>query len=220
MGWLRRTTVVLVSVAGLAVPIAPLAAASQAAPAQTRQAGVLTDCSATFFDGDKRLGPEELPLVGPVGVQLVGYLRTGLETPAQFLAQYYDPAAGSWRYPPDNGYVIGPDGQPIEHQTVLYPGQNIDRYGSEYGSFLAPQGTPYAERAIPPQSLDGTPAAGCNYHTYRVLRPFTVDSGPIAAWFAQPGGGAQYQLDASLVPGAPTALNVLWLVDNGYLARG
>ena len=34
----------------------------------------------------------------------------------QFLATYWDPAAnggqGAFIFPPDNGYVIGPDGQP------------------------------------------------------------------------------------------------------------
>src|SRR2546421_722811 len=71
----------------------------------------------------------------------------------------------------------------------------------------------------PPQSLDGNPPASCNYHDYRVLKPLPVDAGPIAPWFAQPGYGLQYQLDAALVPGAPERLNVLWLVDNGYLQR-
>ncbi|MFD0331805.1 TNT domain-containing protein [Streptacidiphilus monticola] len=80
-------------------------------------------------------------------------------------------------------------------------------------------GPPYALRAIPPQSLDGQPAAGCNYHDYRVLRPFSVDAGPIAPWFDQPGLGWQYQLDSALVPGSPARLNVLWLVQNGYLER-
>jgi hypothetical protein len=52
----------------------------------------------------------------------------------------------------------------------------------------------------------------------RPLKPFDVDAGPIAAWFTQPGGGWQDQLVASLVPRPPT-VNVLWLVDHGYLQR-
>jgi hypothetical protein len=32
------------------------------------------------------------------------------------------------------------------------------------------------------------------YHVYRVLTPFNVTSGPIAAWFGQPGQGVQYHL--------------------------
>ena len=77
----------------------------------------------------------------------------------------------------------------------------------------------YATRSIPPQNLDATPPAARNYHDYRVIRPLTVDAGPIAPWFAQPGGGLQYQLDATLVPGAPSPLDVMWLVTNRYLAR-
>ena len=199
------------------------AASSAASTAPTASLGGLDQCSADFFAGDARLGPATLPRLGRVGFELIGYRRTGGMSDQAFLGQYYDPTAnggsGGWIYPPDDGYVLGPDGQPIEFQMTLSPGQDIDRYGSEYGSFLAPEWLLYSQRAIPPQSLDGNPAAGCNYHDYRVLKPFRVDAGPIAAWFGQPGGGLQYQLDSSLVPGAPTRLNVLWLVDNGYLER-
>ena len=45
-----------------------------------------------------------------------------------------------------------------------------------------------------------------------------MESGPIAPWFGQQGHGWQYQLDPALVPGAsPATLNVMWLVNNGYL---
>jgi hypothetical protein len=49
------------------------------------------------------------------------------------------------------------------------------------------------------------------------MKSFTVESGPIAPWFGQQGHGWQYQLDPELVPGAPAKLNVMWLVNNGYL---
>jgi hypothetical protein len=144
-------------------------------------------------------------------------------TTRHFLATFYDPAAnsgqGGWIYPPDDGYVTGPGGQPEEAQLQLYAGQDIDRYGSEYGAFLGPASLPYSARSIPPQNLDGTPAADCNYHDYRVTKAFDVEVGPIAARFGQPGGGTQFQLVGSLVPGAPGALNVMWLVSNGYLDR-
>ncbi|WP_436772484.1 TNT domain-containing protein [Yinghuangia sp. YIM S09857] len=190
---------------------APASAAAQFTP--------LDECSTASYQGDPRLGPETLPKLGPVGFQLFLYDRTGHMSVPQFLDTYYDPAVPGWRYPPSDGYVVGKDGQPVAWRQQLSPGQDVDRYGSEYGAFLAPEGLPYAARAIPPQSLNGTPAAGCNYRDYRVVKPFTVKAGPIAAWFAQPGGGLQYQLDGSLVPGAPERLNVLWLVDNGYLKR-
>jgi Tuberculosis necrotizing toxin len=175
------------------------------------------DCSAVFYRGDKRLGPALLPVDGTVGRQLAGYLRTGGLPMATFLSTYYDSTTGSWLYPPDNGYITGPGGSLEETQGSLFAGQDIDRYGSVYGSFLAPAGLPYSARSIPPQNLDGSPAAGCNYHEYQVLKSFSVDEGPIAPGFGQPGGGEQFQLDGSLVGGAPPALNVQWLLSNGYL---
>jgi Tuberculosis necrotizing toxin len=183
----------------------------------------LSTCSAALFDGDRRLGPEVLPVRGEVGRELRGYERTGVLTMQQFIATYWNPAAnggqGAFIFPPDNGYVIGANGQPEVSQEQLHPGEHIDRFGSEFGAFLAPEGASYASRSIPPSSLVSTPADICNYHEYRVIQAFTVDAGPIAPWFAQSGGGRQFQLDASLVPGAPTPLNVMWLVNNGFLAR-
>jgi len=217
---MRRTLIAL----GLAVAGLVGSAVPAVADAAVRTAGAPVDaCSADFYGGDARLGPAALPVVGKVGFELIGYRRTGGMSAAGFLAKYYDPTAnggkGGWIYPPANGYLVAGNGQPIEWRQTLWPGEDIDRYGSEYGSFLAPEYLPYAQRAIPPQSLDGNPPAGCNYHDYRVLKPLPVDAGPIAPWFAQPGYGLQYQLDAALVPGAPERLNVLWLVDNGYLQR-
>jgi Tuberculosis necrotizing toxin len=215
-----------------AAPAGHPAAALVAAPTGTATSDVaglppgLTQCSTTYADGDPRLGPARFPLpfVSEIGTELLLYQRTGGKPVATFLATYYDPAAnggrGGWRYPPDNGYLTGPGGAPIEAPQTLVPGQDIDRFGSEYGAFLSPRDTPYAQRAIPPQSLDTyDPAYTCNYHQYRVLQPFAVEAGPIAPWFGQPGGGRQFQLVAGLVPGAPSPLSVQWLVSNGYLAR-
>jgi hypothetical protein len=204
--------------------ISTISSTTPAAPKTATVTAIPFDqCSADFFNGDRRLGPATLPVFGRVGLETIGYQRTGGLPDAAFLAEYYDPTAnggqGGWIYPPANGYLIGPNGQPIETTLTLFPNQDIDRFGSEYGSFLAPEYLPYAMRAIPPQNLDGDPAAACNYHDYRVLKPFAVDAGPIAAWFGQPGGGLQYQLDSALLPGAPSRLSVRWLVDNGYLER-
>jgi hypothetical protein len=211
MSWLRRVVVAVLSVAVLVVPTAPATAQTTRTPS--------VECSDTYFQDDRRLGPSALPKRGIVGMQLIGYRRTGGLTTQQFLDTYWDPAASWWRYPPSDGYLIGPGGRPLITRTSLAPGQLMDRYGSEFGQFLAPMGTPYASRAIPPQSLVSTPAGYCNYRAYRVLRPFTVDSGPIASWFAQPGFGWQYQLKTGHVPGAPSPLTVKWLLENGYLLR-
>ncbi|MFJ8041111.1 TNT domain-containing protein [Kitasatospora sp. NPDC096147] len=204
---------------GTALVNTAAATTTAATATAARAATPSSECSAQDFHGDKRLGPEQLPTTGPVGRQLWGYQRTGGLGEQQFLDTYYDTATGSWRYPPADGYVTLPDGTPLEIQQTLVPGQRIDRYGSEYGSYLAPEGLPYATRALPPQSLDSDPAPACNYHVYKVAKAFTVDAGPIAPWFGQPGHGWQFQLDARHLPGAPARLNVLWLIDNGYLAR-
>jgi nicrotizing toxin Mtb-like protein len=214
---IRRGVLALAVVALLlAEGAVPVSAALAAAPPGTT-------CSAVLFDGDRRLGPQDLPRRGEVGRELRGYQRTGSLTEAAFLATFWDPAAnfgqGGFRFPPDNGYVIGPNGQPEVSPVVLPPDSRLDRFGSELGGFLAPEGLAYAARSIPPQSLVSNPAAGCNLHEYTVERAFEVDTGPIAPWFAQPGGGRQFQLVSGLVPGAPTPLNVMWLVNNGFLER-
>lgn len=205
----------LLLLSGTGVTTATAAAAAGSQP--------VTTCSTTLLDGDRRLGPEVLPVAGEVGRELRDYQRTGVLTVAQFLATYWDPTAngglGAFIFPPDNGYVIGANGQPEVSQVQLHPGELIDRFGSEFGAFLAPEGSSYASRSIPPSSLVSNPADICNYHEYRVVEPFSVDTGPIAPWFAQPGGGKQFQLVASLVPGAPTPLNVMFLVNNGFLTR-
>jgi hypothetical protein len=208
----------LLCVAPAAVPPA-VPRAGTAMAAVEPSGGV--DCSPRLFDGDARLGPERLPDRGVVGLELRGYWRFAGLSPAKFLAIYWDPAAGGgtggWRYPPDNGFVVGPDGRAVEGPEDLWPGQRIDRYGRETGRFLAPFGALYAQRAIPPSSLDDDPPHNCDYHAYEVLRTFRVQAGPTAPAFGQPGWGVQYLLDGSLVEGSPRQLTVAWLVGHAYL---
>ena len=215
---LAATALAAVSALGAGASGAQAAVPGAAVSARTTP---VDQCSAAYWDADSRLGPRQLPRAGQVGRELLGYRRAGRLTDAKLLARYYGPTANSgapgWIYPPDNGYLIAPGGKPVETVQTLTPGTDIDRFGSEYGTFLAPAGSSYASRSLPPSSLDSTPAASCNYHDYRVAKPLTVDSGPIAPWFGQPGYGWQYQLNSALVPGAPAQLNVLWLVGKGYL---
>ena len=229
----RRILATLAATAALFTGALPAAAAPVPAPRAhgssadgrvTRNVPeFLTQCSTEYFQGDKRLGPLRLPVLGVVGTEVRSYRRTGRLSTKAFLSLYWKPApgsGGSWIYPPQDGYVLNPDGTPRKNRTTLQPGEDIDRFGSEYGAFLAPEGLPYTDRSIPPASLDGDPAAGCNYHDYRVLKAFTVDSGPIAPWFSQRGLGTQYQLNRALVPGAPAeGFNVGWLVSKGFLQR-
>ena len=183
-----------------------------------------SECSAADFNGDARLGPADLPTQGSVGLELRTYDRLAGLTPEQFIATYWDPAAqggaGGWRFPPFDGFLLDPNGNPIHATMTLRTGQRIDRFGSEFGGFLAPVASLYSSRALPPQSLDNAAApGGCNYNEYKVVRDFQVDGGPIAPAFGQPGKGVQYHLIGALVAGAPARLNVRWLIDNGFLAR-
>ncbi|MCK9920612.1 TNT domain-containing protein [Frankia sp. AgPm24] len=179
----------------------------------------LDTCSTQLYQQDARLGPANLPLLGEVGHQLYFWSRTGDFPQQRFLQVFWDPAFAGWRYPPQDGFVLRPDGSPVKAVTVLAPGSDVDRYGAEGGRYLAPAHTPYRERSIPPSSLVDSPAAGCDYHEYRILRPFAVYGGPIAGWFGQPGGGLQYQLDGTLIPGAPARVDVSWLLGHGFLYR-
>jgi Tuberculosis necrotizing toxin len=210
--------------AGAVSGFAPVAHAGTAAlPAGATTAGsplIHSGCSAADFLGDQRLGPILLPAFGLLGRVLHDYQRTGGLPVPVFLSRFWRTlgARPGWIYPPANGFVIGPAGRPEETPTPLSPQQDIDRFGSEHGAFLSPEGTPFGHRALPPQNLDGTPAWACNYHDYEVIRRFAVQAGPAAAWFGQPGGGLQYQLDPALIPGAPRTLDVGWLLRHRYLA--
>jgi Tuberculosis necrotizing toxin len=202
-------------VCGLVITTAPNADATASAQ---------TTCSNAFLDGDSRLGPALLPTSGPIFPIVAGYHPlAGLTAPA-FLSTYWDPTAnggsGGWRYPPDNGFVIGRNGQPEEMPLPLAAGERIDRFGSVLGTFLAPINTPYAARSLPPMSLDNfTAGVTCNYSVFKVEKSFEVESGPIAPGFGQRGLGRQYQLVSSLIPRSPASVNVMWLLDNGYLAN-
>ncbi|MDG4857329.1 TNT domain-containing protein [Streptomyces sp. T-3] len=175
------------------------------------------------FHGDKRLGPKHLPAKSeaPVGPLLKNWKRTGKLNDAAFLTKYWDGPTdtGSWKYPPNDGFAEV-NGEIDKEPAKLRTGQRLDRFGSEYGAFLAPAGDPYKERALPPTNLNSpSPAEPCNYHVYKVTKPFWVWQGSIAPWFEQPGGGQQIKLDSVFLdPGESQRLNVKWLLEHGYLA--
>ena len=186
-----------------------------------------SECSAAYFDSDPRLGPARLPVTGNVGAELSGYLphrrpERGA-VPGHLLGPAANAGQGGWLYPPDDGYVVGPKGRAEHfsfpwagHDRSSFPGQDIDRFGSEYGTFLSPEGIPYGARSIPPQSLDGIPAAACDYHRYRVIKRFTVDPGR-----SRRGLGSQVTAGSTSSTPCLSAqsggLNVMWLVANGYV---
>lgn len=213
-----------VATAMAAAPTATAAAESKPAASTTAapsSAAPHEPCTGEFHK-DARLGPKWLPKKWqePVGPLLKGWQRTGGLSPSSFLKKYWEGPAdsGSWKYPPNDGFETV-NGQVDKHPEELEEGDVLDRFGSEFGSFLAPAGDSYAERALPPQNLNTRDAAvACDYRVYEVSKPFHVWQGGIAPWFEQPGGGQQIKLDpVFLNPGEGQRLNVKWLLDHGYL---
>lgn len=114
---------------------------------------------------------------------------------------------GEWdweRVAPNNGAVPG-----TTAPYALQPGDTLDRYGSRYGSFLSPAGTPYEQRALAPGSKSN------GYEQYDVLKPVTVERSLIAPAFDQPGGGYQIQYKIPEVPGRPASVKDL--IDFEYI---
>ena len=88
---------------------------------------------------------------------------------------------GNVKWPPNRGYTKPPE------RIILQPGTKVDRYGLESGTFVSPEGTPYSQRSL----LPGTEQKP--YNIYEVVKPVEVNSGEIAPWFGEPGGGIQYE---------------------------
>ncbi|KAH8905774.1 hypothetical protein BR93DRAFT_997870 [Coniochaeta sp. PMI_546] len=181
-----------------------------------------TDFNATlrqnYTCGDPRLGPGKLPTKLPLDALTDIYDPLGGLCPGEFLAQWFNTTAGHYNYPPADGFALDVGGNPMKSSFILHPGVVVDRFGSEYGVFVAPAAAPYMQRALPPSSLDtpqSNPEFPYNYHVYIVRQSFTVIAGPIAPWYGQPGQGVQYKLNESV----QTLVNagVLKRVDPSYL---
>ncbi|MEU5788340.1 TNT domain-containing protein [Micromonospora purpureochromogenes] len=183
-----------------------------------------------YLDENPLLGPARLPTASPLGPLLAGYQRFGGLTESRFLARYTTGTPAGYVFPPANGFLVAPDGTPLKTRQTLLAGYRLDRFGFAGGAFLAPLGTPVSARSLAPQNLDTPPlpaprpalpsaAPLANYHTYCVLKPFDVDSGPTAPWFAQPGLGTQFQLNPAYLPQAGANLTVQWLVDHRFLVE-
>ncbi len=89
-------------------------------------------------------------------------------------------------YPSNDGFVELPI------TKTLQPGELMDRYGLDSGRFASPHGTPTYMRSLP---YGGSEAP---FGTFRVLKPFDVQSGEVGPWFDQLGGGMQYRLPRSI----------------------
>ncbi|VBB09033.1 phage late control gene d protein (gpd) [Lucifera butyrica] len=113
--------------------------------------------------------------------------------------------------PNTNGFVNG-ESMP----DSLTKGQIIDRFGENAnGRFFSEGETPFENRALPPSMQ------GATLDQYVVLKPFNVESGPIAPWFDQPGLGKQYFTSGQILDrnGDLVPANLGNLKANGYIKK-
>ncbi|KAF5524562.1 hypothetical protein CGCA056_v005303 [Colletotrichum aenigma] len=170
--------------------------------------------SSAYVCGDKRLGPVVMPTEGPVKDLLTTYRYLGGLCPQHFLKKYTnrpnDTSLAKYEYPKDSGFTYDTPGAIANHTYTLETGTYVDRFGSERGTYLAPAGTPYAMRSLPPDNLiTYDQSHPYNYYVYKVAIDFEVGAGPIAPYFGQPGLGLQFSLNS----------RVEQLVNEGKLLR-
>ncbi|WP_196598131.1 TNT domain-containing protein [Pectinatus frisingensis] len=89
-------------------------------------------------------------------------------------------------WPKNDGFVGTPK------DVTLQPGARIDRYGTESGYFVSPEGTPYSQRALAPESESKA------YTVYEIVKPIDALGGEIAPWFDQVGGGIQFRFSSTI----------------------
>ncbi|BBY06745.1 TNT domain-containing protein [Mycobacterium noviomagense] len=104
-------------------------------------------------------------------------------------------ADGSLIYPDDSiaskPYAIAGTVIPDAH---LPAGTELGRFGYPGGAYLAPEGTPFAQLSLPPES------ALKPYFKYVVNDPnalppgWRIEQSQAAPWFHQPGGATQYRI--------------------------
>lgn len=96
--------------------------------------------------------------------------------------KYYNQTTGEPIWPGQNGdpNIDGFLNGKYE-DTKLRPGEQIDRYGGNNGTFFGDEGTSIPERAMAPNSDFS------KYNKYVVAREMPVRKGKIAPWFDQPG---------------------------------
>jgi hypothetical protein len=98
-------------------------------------------------------------------------------------------------YPPASGFVS-------VSIVKLKTNTKLDRYGSLWGTFVAPQGASFGSRALPASSKNSI------YYQFKVIKEIpNVKAGKAIPWFGEPGMGTQYQFND----------NIKTLIANKYL---
>lgn len=100
-------------------------------------------------------------------------------------AQGISPEGLEYNWPTSEQYPEG--GSAPGEAEMLDADTVIDRFGGPDGRVFAADGTPFAQRSLPPAHKDS------GYRRYRVVKPLPVWRAVSAAWFGQPGGGVRYR---------------------------
>jgi hypothetical protein len=153
--------------------------------------------------------PAEVVTEGGAPLSIVrGWHPTGGMTWEDFASEFGTPQARS--YPVNDGFPPGY----VPQAAHLPEGAIIDRFGSQYGRYLAPDGTPFVDRALAPESVGG------EYNRYMVtgksLPPgWKIVEGPVQPYYGQlpSPGSLQYMI---LGPDG-VRVSVKELVDRGIL---
>lgn len=177
--------------------------------------------AATADQGPAVLTHEHVP---PSGPHVPAPEAAGHPLPADSpLFEGYHPIEPGPQFTDSAGRLIYPDdslaskpyaipGTVIPHAD-LAAGTELGRFGPPSGSYLAPEGTPFAHLSLPPESASGP------YFRYAVDDPtmlppgWQIEQSRAAPWFHQPGGGTQYRIIAP--PGERASIEIL--IQRGYL---
>ncbi len=138
------------------------------------------------------------PHVHPSNAEIIppGYDPYGGWGDAEAFAEEYltvSPAGKeSWAWPPNDGALPG-----SEQVRQLGPGDalELDRVGGLDGEYFSPEGTPFDQRALPPDRLNFERTEWTVNTANPLVRSgsVSVERSTVAPWFGQPGGGVQYR---------------------------
>jgi hypothetical protein len=119
---------------------------------------------------------------------LAALLALGLAGPALAQSNLNPDLGKEWfdagdqlRWPPNDGCAAP------SVRITLAPGNEIDRYGSDFGRFFATPAVSWDARALP---YDKTKMV---YSVFVVQKPLEVEACAIAPWFGAPGLGVQFK---------------------------
>ncbi|WP_290053414.1 TNT domain-containing protein [Amycolatopsis solani] len=117
-----------------------------------------------------------------------GYVPYAHATQAVWIRRFvvgHSDLGPEYAWPPGDHY---PEGSVDHGEPVMVPMNTVlDRFGPAYGRVFFADGTPFAERSLPPGMLDA------EYRRYVVVRAVPMWRSETANWFGQVGGGTRYR---------------------------